>query len=249
MNELVLVLDFGGQYKELIARSVRSLNVYSEIKPGHLSANEIKKLSPIGIILTGGPNSVYLPGSPKCDPEIFKLGIPVLGICYGMQIMCHMAGGEVLKASKGEYGTVNAVLNKDSVLFMNLPEKSRVLMSHRDYVGTLPEGFVGIGKTADCANAACECVGSNLYGVQFHPESEHTDIGKQILRNFLYDICHASGDYRLDDYIDLQMSQIRKKLGDNKVVLALSGGVDSSVCASLISKAVPGQTGASIHSC
>jgi len=241
MKELVLVLDFGGQYKELIARGVRSQSVYSEIHPGSLSAREIKEMNPIGIILTGGPNSVYLPESPKCDPEIFKLGIPVLGICYGMQLMCYILGGEVQPGKKGEFGRVKATLKTSSPLFSGLQEQNTLLMSHRDQVTVLPDGFIGIAKTKDCPYAACENPSNKLYGVQFHPETEHTDNGEKILENFLYTICGAKGDYRLDDYIDSQVREIRERVGSERVLLALSGGVDSSVCASLLSKAIPGQ--------
>ena len=241
MNELVLVLDFGGQYKELIARAVRDLSVYSQIKRGNIAASEVKSLSPIGIILTGGPNSVYLPDSPRCDPELFKLGIPILGICYGMQMMCHMLGGEVRGAERGEYGIISTALKKDSVLFKGVAEKSAVLMSHRDQVSRLPDGFANTGETADCVNAACENAGARLYGVQFHPETRHTVNGRDILRNFLYSVCGASGDYKLAEYIDVQIEHIRQKVGNKKILLALSGGVDSSVCASLLTKAVPGQ--------
>ena len=241
MNELVLVLDFGGQYKELIARSVRGLSVYSEIRQGNITADEVKRLAPIGVILTGGPNSVYPPDSPKCDPGIFKLGIPILGICYGMQMMCHMLGGEVQSSVHGEYGTVRAELKKDSILFMGVSEKSVVLMSHRDQVSRLPNGFINTGETEDCLNAACENAKAGLYGVQFHPETGHTTCGRNILRNFLYSVCGASGDYKLNDYIDSQIERIRQRAGSEKVLLALSGGVDSSVCASLLTKAVPGQ--------
>jgi GMP synthase (glutamine-hydrolysing) len=241
MKELVLVLDFGGQYKELIARTVRRLSVYSEIRPGSIGANEIKDLNPIGIILTGGPNSVYLPGSPKCDPEIFQLGIPILGICYGIQMMCHMLGGDVRPCEKSEYGRVKAFLKTDSVLFAGLKEDNTVLMSHTDFVYKLPDGFVSIGATADCPRAACACPSKKLYGVQFHPEVEHTDNGQKMIGNFLFNVCGAKGNYRLDDYIHTQIRQIREIVGGQKVLLALSGGVDSSVCASLLSKAIPGQ--------
>lgn len=237
----MLVLDFGGQYKELIARTVRGLKVYSEIHPGSMSAEKIKELKPIGIILTGGPNSVYMPESPKCDPEIFKMGIPILGICYGMQLMCHMLGGEVKACEKSEYGQVRASLSQSSRLFSETGEYRSVLMSHTDYVNSLPEGFISIGQTLDCPNAACENSAEGLYGVQFHPEVILTENGSQIIKNFLYTICHASGDYQLDDYIDMQVQQIRQRVGNQKVLLALSGGVDSSVCAGLLSKAIPGQ--------
>ncbi|MDR0222823.1 MAG: glutamine-hydrolyzing GMP synthase, partial [Oscillospiraceae bacterium] len=230
MNELILVLDFGGQYKELIARAVRGLSVYSEIKPGNLSAGEIKRLNPMGIILTGGPDSVYLPDSPKCAPELFELGIPVLGICYGMHLMCHSLGGKVESGGAGEYGRVAVNAKKPFI----------ALMSHRDKVTRLPEGFVETARTDNCV-ASCENAAKRLYAVQYHPESAHTENGGEIIRRFLYDVCGASGDYRLDDYIKRQTREIRRKVGKDEVLLALSGGVDSSVCASLLSKAVPGQ--------
>lgn len=241
MSQLVLVLDFGGQYKELIARTVRGVSVYSEIKPGHLSADEVRRLNPIGIILTGGPNSVYLPDSPKCDPEIWELGIPILGICYGMQMMCHMLGGEVAPKDAGEYGRVTVTLAAPlSKLFCDVKNSFTALMSHRDAVTRLPEGFRMTASTTTCI-AACENAEKKLYGVQFHPETEHTEGGREIIKSFLYDICGAVGDYKLDDYIDTQVRQIRKEVGNNKVLLALSGGVDSSVCAGLLSKAIPEQ--------
>ncbi len=232
MSELVLVLDFGGQYKELIARAAREARVYSEIRPRHMSAAEIKRLNPIGIILTGGPNSVYAPGAPKCDPDIFTLGIPVFGICYGMQLMCHMLGGEVAAAGEGEYGRVT-VTDSSGKSFA-------ALMSHRDSVTRLPEGFTATARTASCI-ASCENPAKKLYGVQFHPESAHTEGGREVLWWFLYDVCGASGDYELDDYIETQVTQIRRKVKDERVLLALSGGVDSSVCAGLLRKAIPGR--------
>ena len=241
IKETILVLDFGGQYKELIAGAVRELSVYSEIKPGGISAKEIKGINPIGIILTGGPNSVYLPDSPKCTPELFELGIPILGICYGMQMMCHMLGGEVAPGSVGEYGRIKVAPDKaSSKLFGDKSEGFNALMSHRDAVKKLPEGFCKTAETETCI-AACENVEKKLYNVQFHPETKSTDGGKEIIRRFLYEICNAAGDYKLDDYIDMQITEIRQKVGDKKVLLALSGGVDSSVCASLLSKAIPGQ--------
>ena len=241
MNELVLVLDFGGQYKELIARRVRGLSVYSEIKPGNLPLEEIRRRNPIGIILTGGPASVYLPDSPRCDPGIFDLGIPVLGICYGMQLMCHLLGGRVEPCIRSEYGRVQAEMDTDSPLFQGLPRKSAVLMSHTDRVVDLPQGFEAAAHTADCAVAACQCRERGLYGVQFHPETELSQYGGQVLEHFLYRICGAKGDYHLDDYIQRAVAGIRNRVGGRQVLLALSGGVDSSVCAALLSKAIPGQ--------
>ena len=238
-NELVVVLDFGGQYKELITRTVRELSVYSEIKPGDISADEIKRMNPIGIILTGGPDSVYLPDSPKCDADVFELGIPVLGICYGMQMMCHMLGGEVKSGGEGEYGRVKVSPLTSSIL--NSGEDFYALMSHRDIVSTLPEGFKTTTSTDACPIAGFENTKRDFYGVQFHPEVAHTDGGQEIIRRFLFDVCSASGDYLLDDFLNRQIKKIRKTVGEKKVLLALSGGVDSSVCAAILSKALPGQ--------
>jgi GMP synthase (glutamine-hydrolysing) len=286
MSELALVLDFGGQYKELIASTVRGLGVYSEIRPGDMDIGEIQRLAPIGIILTGGPRSVYAPDSPKCDPALFALGIPILGICYGMHMLCHMLGGEVAPGGVGEYGRVTvtpvAPLSKlyggqgasgrqagqdgqassvgtnityaaaslarpasaadTTSLGANADAASpfAALMSHRDAAVRLPEGFVPTAHTAACI-ASCEDAARKLYGVQYHPETKHTAGGRAILHRFLYDICGAAGDYKLDDYISTQVAEIRQKLGGQNVLLALSGGVDSSVCAALLSKAVPGQ--------
>jgi GMP synthase (glutamine-hydrolysing) len=238
MHEFILILDFGGQYKELISRMTRSLNVYSEIKSGKLPATEVKKLAPMGIILTGGPNSVYAEGAPQCDPAIFELGIPVLGICYGMQMMCHVLGGRVGAGSVSEYGLIETTLAGDSSLMRNTKPNPKLLMSHTDHVCQLPQGFRNTAHTANCLNAACENSNRNLYGVQFHPEVEHSDCGRDIMRNFLYDICGASGSYHLDDYIEKRIKSIRETVGNKRVLLALSGGVDSSVCAALLSKAI-----------
>jgi len=185
MSGTILVLDFGGQYKELIAGMVRSLSVYSEIKPGNITADEIRRIAPTGIIMTGGPNSVYLPGSPRCDSKLFALGIPVLGICYGMQMMCHMLGGEVSPGAAGEYGRV-LVTPEDSA-----QKPFLALMSHMDAVTRLPDGFAATARTGSCI-AACEDKGRKLYGVQFHPESKHTEGGRGIMEKFLYDVCGAA---------------------------------------------------------
>lgn len=241
MNELILVLDFGGQYKELIARRIRDLNVYSEVKSDNISAREIRELSPRGIILTGGPASVYAEGAHLCDPELFELGIPVLGICYGMQMMCHQLGGEVVPAAVSEYGVIRAQLDSQSKLFAGMNPEGQVLMSHTDYVKKLPPGFRSVAGTADCPNAACECPERQLYCVQFHPETGHTKEGIAFFKNFLFQICGVSGDYKLEDYLDRQIESVRRQVGREKVLLALSGGVDSSVCARLLSRAIPGQ--------
>jgi len=251
MSELILVLDFGGQYKELIASTVRKLSVYSEIRPCDTDINDIKRLNPIGIILTGGPNSVYLPGSPKCDPGIFTLGIPILGICYGMHLICYALGGEVASGGTGEYGRVKVTPDKatpdkatpdanQSALFRGVNEPFTALMSHGDAVKHLPEGFRVTASSAACI-AACEDAAKKLYCVQFHPETKHTEGGRVIFQNFLFGICGAAGDYKLDDYIDTQVKAVRERVGGGRILLALSGGVDSSVCASLLSMAAPGQ--------
>ena len=240
-NQLVLVLDFGGQYKELIARRVRECGVYSFIKPGDTPIEEIKSMNPIGIILTGGPSSVYDDASPKCSDELFRLGIPVLGICYGFQLMTYLCGGTVESCTVSEYGTTDMEMTAKSPVFEGLEGTQPVLMSHTDYLSMLPEGFVNLGKTADCPNAAVENAERKLYGFQFHPEVVNTKNGTKMIRNFLYNVCGALGDYSMDDYIKTQIAAVREQVGDQKVVLGLSGGVDSSVCAALLSKAIPGQ--------
>ncbi len=240
-NQTILVLDFGGQYKELIARRIRECNVYSLIKPGNMPVEEIKAMAPIGIIFTGGPNSVYEKDSPRCNPELFSLGIPILGICYGLQLMCYTLKGEVKPAARREYGTIDVTVDTTSPLFQGLDSKQPTLMSHTDQVVSLPEGFISIAHSANCPNAAISDTKRKLYGVQFHPEVEHTKNGTQILRNFVYHVCGASGDYTMDDFIETQIKEIRQKVGNNRILLGLSGGVDSSVCAALLSKAVPGQ--------
>ena len=237
MTELILVLDFGGQYKELISRMTRSLHVYSEIKSGKIAASEVKKLSPIGIILTGGPGSVYTDDAPKCDPAIFDLGIPILGICYGMQLMCHQLGGKIKPCSISEYGQIETTIDASS-LIRSVKPRIKALMSHTDQVSELPPNFISTAHTAHCPHAACEDRTRKLYGVQFHPEVELNENGREIMHNFLFDICGASGNYHLDDYIDQRIQMIRKTVGNKRVLLALSGGVDSSVCAALLSKAI-----------
>ena len=240
-SEVVLILDFGGQYKELIARRVRECGVYSVIKPYKTSLEEIRKINPIGMILTGGPNSVYAPESPLCSKELFSMGIPVLGICYGMQLMNYLLGGTVNPCEKSEYGRIPVTIDRSSVLFEGLSPEQVALMSHTDQVSVLPEGFESLAHTATCPNAAVANPAKGLYGFQFHPEVENTVHGMEMLKNFLFGVCHARGDYTMDDYIDTQVAAVREKVGKDKVLLALSGGVDSSVCAALLSKAIPNQ--------
>jgi GMP synthase (glutamine-hydrolysing) len=238
MNQTVVIIDFGGQYKDLIARRVRELNIYSVIKPCSVSADEIKKIAPVGIILTGGPKSVYKPDSPSCDREIFKLGIPILGICYGMQLICYSMGGAVSPCSKSEYGVVEVSLDGKCALFEGLKANQTALMSHTDQVTALPKGFEPLAHSANCKIAAAMRETDHLYGVQFHPEVENTPEGMTILRNFLYGVCKAEGDYNMADYLQTQIEQARAKVGGESVILGLSGGVDSSVCAALLSKAI-----------
>lgn len=238
-NQTVLVLDFGGQYKELIARRVRECNVYSLIKRGDTSAEEIKRIAPIGVILTGGPMSVYSDDSPKCDPDLFEIGIPVLGICYGVQLMSYMLGGRVEAAPVSEYGLIDVEITEKSEVFSGIRGVQQTLMSHTDKITVLPDGFVSVAKTANCENAAIQNVDKKLYGFQFHPEVENTKNGTQMIRNFLYNICNAAGDFTMSDYETKQIDYIREKVGNDRVLLGLSGGVDSAVCAALISKAVP----------
>ncbi len=240
-NETVVIIDFGGQYKELIARRVRECGVYSEIRPNTISADELARIAPIGIIFTGGPDSVYAENAPSCAPEVFKLGVPLLGICYGMQYICHTLGGRVAPMGKNEYGTLRAILDGASDLFFSCPGEQKVLMSHGDTVESLPEGFTATARTERCPVAACENRALKIYGVQFHPEVENTKNGTEIIRNFLYSVCGARGDYSMADYLQKQISAVRERVGDKQVLLGLSGGVDSSVCAALLSKAIPGQ--------
>lgn len=241
MGQTVLILDFGGQYKELIARRVRECNVYSEVKPGDITVEEIRKLNPIGIILTGGPNSVYLPDSPHCNKEIFNLGIPVLGICYGTQLLAWSCGGTVEHCTVSEYGKTAMTVDTACALYRGLDEKQIGLMSHTDQITVLPDGFVSVAHTDHCKNASIANPARKLYGVQFHPEVESTVNGTQIIRNFLYEVCFAVGDYDLKNLEEKLIAEVREKVGKKHVLLALSGGVDSSVCAALLSKAIPGQ--------
>lgn len=237
-EEKILIIDFYGQYNQLIARRVRECNVYSEIVPFSTSIEKIKEKNPKGIIFTGGPASVFEENSPKCDPEIFNLGIPVLGICYGMQLMTHMLGGEVQKADKREYGVTSVSINNSSKLFNGFDNTNDCLMSHTDFVARLPEGFENIGSTDHCPNAAMQNTSKNFYGIQFHPEVNHTNKGTEIIRNFVYNVCGCTGNWKMSAFAEETVKALKEKIGDKKALCALSGGVDSSVAAALVNKAI-----------
>ncbi len=237
-QELVIVLDFGGQYNQLIARRVRECNVYAEVHPYTISLEEIKNMNPKGIIFTGGPNSVYGEDSPRYQKEIFDLNIPILGICYGSQLMSYMLGGEVATAPVSEYGHTEVDVDTSSALFQNVDEKTVCWMSHTDYIAKIPEGFKIIATTPVCPVAAMECTERKLYATQFHPEVMHTKQGQQMIRNFVYNVCGCKGLWKMDSFVETTIQEIREKVGNGKVLCALSGGVDSSVAAVLLSKAV-----------
>lgn len=238
----VLILDFGGQYNQLIARRVRECSVYCEVRSYKMTLEEIRAYDPIGIIFTGGPNSVYLPDSPQVDPEVFRLGVPVLGICYGCQLMAHSLGGLVTAAqddSAREYGKTKTFYDTSCKLFANLPAEGISWMSHGDYMAKVPDGFQLVGHTDACPNVAIADESRGFYGVQFHPEVSHTQFGTDMLRNFLYQICGAVGDWTMDDFCKKTVHQLRETIGpEGRVLLALSGGVDSSVLAALLAEAV-----------
>ena len=237
-KELVLVLDFGGQYNQLIARRVRECNVYCEVHPYNLSIEKIREMNPKGIIFTGGPNSVYGEDSPLCDKAIFELGIPVFGICYGSQLMAHVLGGSVATAPVSEYGKTEVSVDNSSKLFEGVNSSTICWMSHTDYIERAPENFKIIGHTPVCPVAAMECEEKNLYAVQFHPEVMHTQEGTKMLSNFVKNICNCAGDWTMDSFVEKTIQEVREKVGNGKVLCALSGGVDSSVAAVLLSKAV-----------
>ena len=237
-KELVLVIDFGGQYNQLVARRVRECNVYCEIYSYKVALEKIKEKKPMGIILTGGPNSCYEEGAPTADEALFKQGIPVLGLCYGDQLMAHVLGGKVERAENREYGKTDICLDTDSKLFEGIETENTCWMSHFDYISRMPEGFKSIAHTVNCPVAAMENVEAGLYGLQFHPEVLHTPDGTKMLFNFVRNICGCKGDWRMDSFVDEQVKAIREKVGEGRVLLALSGGVDSSVCAGLLSKAI-----------
>ncbi len=238
-HELCIVLDFGGQYNQLIARRVRDLGVYCEILSYQTPLEEIKKKNPIGIIFTGGPSSVYAEDSPHITKEIFSLGIPILGICYGCQLMAWTLGGRVESADKSEYGKIDITVEcQKSKLYGDIPEMNTVWMSHTDKITALPEGFVATAHSSDCPIASMECQERSLYAVQYHPEVTHSEYGTQVLSNFLFAVCKAKGDWVMDSFIDATVSALRETIGDKPVVLGLSGGVDSSVAAALLSRAI-----------
>lgn len=237
-KELIVVLDFGGQYNQLIARRVRECNVYAEVHPYTIPLEELKAMNPKGIIFTGGPNSVFLETSPSYSKEIFDLGVPVLGICYGAQLMAHLLGGKVATAPVSEYGRTKTNIIGESKLFSGIPNKLSSWMSHTDYIAEAPEGFVVTANTDDCPVAGMENAEKGFYAVQFHPEVNHTEHGSFILRNFVINVCGCSGCWKMDSFVETAVEELREKIGDGKVLCALSGGVDSSVAAVLLSKAV-----------
>lgn len=237
-REMVIVLDFGGQYNQLIARRVRECNVYCEVHPFTMSIEKIREMNPKGIIFTGGPNSVYGEDSPTCSSEIYELGVPILGICYGSQLMAHMNGGKVTTAPVSEYGKTEVEVDNSSVLFEDVSPKTICWMSHTDYIEKAPENFRVTAHTPVCPVAAMENAEKKLYAVQFHPEVMHTQEGVKMLSNFVYKVCGCSGDWKMDSFVETTIAQIREKVENGRVLCALSGGVDSSVAAVLLSKAV-----------
>ena len=241
-RELVIVIDFGGQYNQLVARRVRECNVYCEIYSYKTDIEKIKAMNPKGIILTGGPNSCYEDGAPTYSKELFELGIPVLGLCYGAQLMMHVLGGKVEKAPVREYGKTEVLIDKkDSKIFENVSEKTICWMSHFDYISKIAPGFEITAHTADCPVAAAENARAGLYAIQYHPEVLHSVEGTKMLSNFVLGVCGCAGDWRMDSFVEESIKQIRAKVGNGKVLCALSGGVDSSVAAVLLSKAVGNQ--------
>lgn len=237
----IIVIDFGGQYNQLIARRIRDLGVFSELVPHSISMDELLSKKPDGIIFSGGPNSVYDEGSPSCDPKLFDLDIPILGICYGMQLMSAHFGAEVTKAKHREYGKATIKANPNSILYRDQPEQQPVWMSHGDLVEAPPEGFSVDATSVSCPVAAMSDVSRNLYGVQYHPEVRHSKFGNDLLKNFIFDVCQCEATWSMENYIDMQVEEIRSKVGHKKVLCALSGGVDSSVAAVLVHRAIGDQ--------
>jgi len=237
-REMIAVLDFGGQYNQLIARRVRECNVYCEVHPYDMPLDRLKEMAPRGIIFTGGPNSVYGEDSPLCDPEVFKLGVPILGICYGSQLMAHMLGGKVVTAPVSEYGKTDVTVEGNSGVLDGVSAKTVCWMSHTDYIEKTPAEFHVTAHTPVCPVAGMECPEKGLYAVQFHPEVMHTQEGMKMLSNFVMNICGCQGDWRMDSFVETTIRQIREQVGNGKVLCALSGGVDSSVAAVMLAKAV-----------
>jgi GMP synthase (glutamine-hydrolysing) len=237
-NERILIFDFGSQYGQLIARRVREQNVFCQVVRANLSAERVKELNPSGIIFSGGPASVYGQDAPKCDPRLFDLNIPVLGICYGMQLACHLLGGRVVPASSREFGRAHCHIGQSDGLFAGVPEDTNVWMSHGDQVQPANGEFVPLASTDTCPLAAVRHKSKPVFGLQFHPEVSHTPYGGQILRNFLYEICGCSGTWKLASFIDQTVAQLRERIGSHRVICGLSGGVDSSVAAALLLRAV-----------
>ena len=238
-REMIVILDFGGQYKQLIARRVRECRVYCEIHPNTLPVSEIAAMNPKGIILTGGPNSVYAEGTPTADPALFSLGVPILGICYGSQLMAHLLGGRVATAPVSEYGHTDLLIDRaDSAIFAGVASETSVWMSHTDYIAEVPDGFQVTAHTANCPVAAMENEKRGLYAVQFHPEVMHTPEGSKMLHSFVRNVCGCAGDWKMSSFVDEQIHALREKVGNGRVLCALSGGVDSSVAAVLLSRAV-----------
>lgn len=240
-EEKVIVLDFGSQYNQLITRRIRELGVYSELHPHTITAEEIKAMNPKGIILSGGPNSVYGDNAFQCDKQIFELGLPILGVCYGMQLMAVHYGGKVERAKQREYGKAVLTIEQQSPLFEGLPNEQAVWMSHGDLVVEAPEGFIVNGTNPSCPIAAMSDPTRNMYAVQFHPEVHHSVFGNEIIKNFVFHICGCKGDWTMENFIELEVEKIRETVGDKKVLCALSGGVDSSVVAVLLHKAIGDQ--------
>lgn len=240
-NEIIVVLDFGGQYNQLIARRIRDLGVYSELLPFNTPVEKIREISPKGIVFSGGPMSVYSEDAPHVDPAIYDLGVPIFGICYGMQLMAHQLNGKVERAAKREYGKADLEFAPNTVLTQGLESKQTVWMSHGDHVVELPEGFKLDAGTESAPIAAMSNMDKQLYAVQFHPEVRHSVNGNEMIRNFLYEVCHCEGNWSMETFIDDAIRDIREQVGDRKVLCALSGGVDSSVVAMLIHKAIGDQ--------
>src|SRR4051812_10505431 len=237
-DEVIPILDFGSQYAQLIARRVREAGVYSVLVRPDISADELRKMKPKGVILSGGPSSVYEPGAPRCDEKIFELGVPILGICYGMQLGAQILGGQVKPARAREFGRAKLKIASDDALVRGLPRETTVWMSHGDQIHELPEEFLPLATTATCPFAAAKHKSQPFYGVQFHPEVTHTPRGEQLFQNFLYDICKCSGDWTMGNFVEQTVRRVREQVGNGKVICGLSGGVDSSVVAAMLHKAI-----------